>query len=320
MKRNDRVQAILREMERERRLREQAAFREKQAFLAAHPPLLAAERAMASAYAAAARSSSGQEAKEKARGAEAAYRTLFADTCAREGRRAEDFSPLPHCLRCGDTGYTPEGQLCGCVSNRLAAEARQAYAVDGEKTFSAFRETLFDDDVKIRLSKTTALTQRELICRVRDFCRGLCDAFPEGKIRSVVLEGGAGLGKTYLMHCMANALIDRSIAVALCDSYSINTAALDRGEETALDSLWSVPVLLVDDLGAEPLLRKITGETLFTLLNRRQNAGLITVFSTNLNREELRERYGERFTSRLGDRETARWLRLEGCDIRKNSR
>ncbi|MGI6317062.1 MAG: ATP-binding protein [Christensenellales bacterium] len=317
MRRNDRIREILRSMEQERLMAEADAYRAKQAFLAAHPELLAARRAMASAYASAARSAAGEAQRTAAGEAEDAYHRLFTEVCEREGVTADSFAPGVRCPRCGDTGRLPEGGLCGCVSNRLAAEARQTYSVDGEKTFSAFSEDIFDDDVKIRLSKTAALTQRELMRRVRDFCRGLCEAFPEGVIKSLVLEGGAGLGKTFLLHCMANAFIDKSVAVVLCDSYGINQAALDREDGERLDSLWTVPVLLVDDLGAEPLLQKITGETLFTLLNRRQNDGLTTVFSTNLTRDELRERYGERFTSRLGDRETARWLRLEGSDIRR---
>ena len=43
-----------------------------------------------------------------------------------------------------------------------------------------------------------------------------------------------------------------------------------------------MPLLLIDDLGTEPLMENITVTQLFNLLNERQNRGKHTVISTNL--------------------------------------
>ena len=60
-------------------------------------------------------------------------------------------------------------------------------------------------------------------------------------------------------------------------------------------------VLMIDDLGSEPLMQNVTVEQLFNLLNERQNKGLSTVISTNLEMSKFRERYTERIASRLRD-------------------
>ena len=74
---------------------------------------------------------------------------------------------------------------------------------------------------------------------------------------------------------------------------------------------------LIDDLGAEPMLQKITGEILFTLINERQNASRATILSTNFTRSDLGARYGERLVSRITDRRIASVFLLEGKDLRQ---
>ena len=61
----------------------------------------------------------------------------------------------------------------------------------------------------------------------------------------------------------------------------------------------------------------MTGETLFTLVNERQNASRAVILSTNLNRADIARRYGERFLSRITDRRCASVFLLEGGDLRQ---
>ena len=83
------------------------------------------------------------------------------------------------------------------------------------------------------------------------------------------------------------------------------------------DQLLSVPLLLIDDLGSEPMMRNITVEYLFTLLNERMAARRHTVIATNLSPLQLQEIYGERVSSRLLDRTRCATMRLEGKDLRR---
>ena len=68
-----------------------------------------------------------------------------------------------------------------------------------------------------------------------------------------------------------------------------------------MDTLMDTDVLMIDDMGVEPLMENITIVQWFNLINERQLRGKGTVISTNLNVEELRRRYTERITSRLLD-------------------
>ena len=79
-------------------------------------------------------------------------------------------------------------------------------------------------------------------------------------------------------------------------------------------TLIEVPLLLIDDLGTEPMMRNITIEYLFTLLNERIAAKRHTVIATNLTLEQIKERYGERVSSRLMDH--CGVLQLTGKDLR----
>lgn len=72
------------------------------------------------------------------------------------------------------------------------------------------------------------------------------------------------------MHAVANALVDRGFTVMMVTAYQLVRASLDRQEGQDTLALYSdADLLLIDDLGSEPLYQKITVETLFALINDR---------------------------------------------------
>ena len=75
-------------------------------------------------------------------------------------------------------------------------------------------------------------------------------------------------------------------------------------------------MLVIDDLGVEPILNNVTTENLLTILNERKNSGLHTIISTNLDTEGIRLKYGERVWSRLFDRDDTLARAIEGDDLR----
>ena len=85
-----------------------------------------------------------------------------------------------------------------------------------------------------------------------------------------------------------------------------------------MDTLMDTDVLMIDDMGVEPLMENITIVQWFNLINERQLRGKGTVISTNLNVEELRRRYTERITSRLLDGKQCMILQFLGDDVRRN--
>ena len=79
-------------------------------------------------------------------------------------------------------------------------------------------------------------------------------------------------------------------------------------------------MLLLDDLGSEPLMQNVTIEQLFNLINERQARRLSTIVSTNLNTPEFKTRYTERIASRMTDARNCLVITLEGQDIRRSGR
>ena len=136
----------------------------------------------------------------------------------------------------------------------------------------------------------------------------------------VVKQLYGGLGKTFLMHAMAKRLLDRGLNVLMLSAYRFLDLARkayfshDGGE---MDTLMETDVLMLDDLGSEPLMENITIVQLFNLINERQTAGRGTVLSTNLTVGELQARYTERIVSRLMDPRQCTLLQFMGSDIRR---
>lgn len=247
------------------------------------------------------------------------YNRRIAEMLKKSGYPADYLAPVRRCALCDDTGYRYEGPLkkpCECLKRAYqAALAREGETLAGEKTFERFDPERFPNDPL----PGTDVTQREYMALVRQKCRDFADHVPAGPIKTLLLHGGSGLGKTYLLHCVANAARARGVEAVYVTAYDLLTALknayFSRGGETAEEYL-NAPLLLIDDLGMEPLMANITVEQIYYLLNDRLNRDLPTAVSTNLSRTELQRRYTERVSSRLLDTRAGLAIPFLGKDIR----
>ena len=152
----------------------------------------------------------------------------------------------------------------------------------------------------------------------RDDCRAWADSYPKQHTRDILLSGQSGLGKTFLLHAMADRLIERDVNVLIVSAYRmleiLRKSYFDNDEGSS--DLTDAEVLMIDDLGSEPLMQNVTVEQLFNLLNERAVRGLSTVISTNLDLARFRERYTERIASRLSDPQKCMLITLVGKDLR----
>ena len=235
-----------------------------------------------------------------------------------KGYPADYLAPVYRCPLCRDTGKTgePVKEPCICFRKAYQVKLRKRIGLncEGTETFEKFDLNVFPDE-KI---PGMQFTQRELMQLYRSICEKWADSYPRSAYRDLVLTGGTGLGKTFLLRSMAERLIEKNINVLIISSYRMlemlrkSYFENDHGAPYLMDA----EVLMIDDLGSEPMMQNITVEQLFNLLNERQNRGLSTVISTNLDMERFRERYTERIASRLRDSRHCKVMSLLGKDIR----
>ena len=231
--------------------------------------------------------------------------------------------PVYSCDICEDRGYAgePVREMCSCMKKRYREKLREMMGLKNGNggSFEHFNENLFSDEpLPGKNYSARALTKR-----IRDICRDWVEQYPRGDIRDLLFIGPSGLGKTFMMHAMAEKLIDKEVNVLIISAYrfyEIVRAAIFDNEEDALQELYKADVLFLDDLGAEPLTQNITIEQLYALLNERQLQGRSTVISTNLTIQEFRKRYTERITSRLEENGKSLVLNFMGDDLRKKEK
>ena len=236
---------------------------------------------------------------------------------------AEDFlDPVCQCPVCGDTGYVGEivRENCECFNQAFYARMyqRMGLSESTQQSFETFDQNVFS--VEKLPGKT--YSQRELMTVIRRTCEQYADTYPNIQVKDMLLMGQSGLGKTYLMHAMAKRLIQRGQNVLIISAYKfLETArkAYMSGNTDDLDALMDADVLMVDDMGAEPLMENITIVQWFNLINERQLRGKGTIISTNLMEDELRRRYTERIASRLMNNTQCRLIQFAGEDVRRRN-
>lgn len=231
-----------------------------------------------------------------------------------------DFLETPYeCSACKDTGYTEDGKKCKC---RIQKEIKYAKAMSsippelGMYTFKDFDLTYYSKVPDNRYE----MSAYENVLSVLDTCKHFCDNF-ENSGKNLYIYGKSGLGKTMLVTCMANELIQKNNIVMyqtasnlfkILEGYKFGK---DTGEEISLlyDQLYNCDLLIIDDLGTE-FPNTFTQSMLFDILNTRLLTKKSTVISSNLFTDDIKKTYSERISSRiLGEYEL---LLMFGEDIR----
>ena len=236
------------------------------------------------------------------------------------GHPCDWLEPVYQCAICRDTGYTwdPPRIPCTCRSLlwRQIALTSIGIQTNGE-TFANYRTDIFPDD---KVVPELGITQRNEMRMMRDRLAAWVATAPIKGSHTVLIQGSSGLGKTYLLRCIANAFAERGIPCVLTRAYALVEAARKRvfsENDAEWEAFLGADILLIDDLGSEPLFQNITIEHLYELIETRQLAGRTTVVSTNLNQDDLRARYTERIASRLTARSSCLIVSLSGEDVRR---
>lgn len=226
----------------------------------------------------------------------------------------EDYlQPQYECPLCQDTGFAGEDRTRYCVCFERALErARWGSRLKEGHTFEAYDPEIFPDQ-----------GQRGRTERARQICQAYAEDFPANVRPGLLLMGESGLGKTFLLDAIAARVQERGHPALRLTAFQMLEGMRayhlgENGQDAPFREMLACPLLLVDDLGSEPVLRNITVEYFFLLLNER--AGRHTVVATNLTPGQLMERYGERVCSRLIDRGQSEVILLTGEDLRLRGR
>lgn len=235
----------------------------------------------------------------------------------------------PHfeCKLCKDTGYIQkEGSstLCSCLKQRIFDIAYNKSNMGNleRENFSNFNIRIFSDKPDVEKYKSD-LSPREYMKRIKENVYSFINNFDDPEEKNIILTGTTGVGKTFLINCIANEILKSGKTVLYQTApvmfEEINNAKFER-ENAKFDlykNILDVDLLIIDDLGTEKITdTKIT--ELFTIINARllnQNHKITkTIISTNLNITDLFNTY----TTRIGSRLTGHYkiYRLFGEDLR----
>ena len=172
------------------------------------------------------------------------------------------------------------------------------------------------------LLENSKLSQRQYMVQLRDRLIDYVSKFPDNHRKTILFTGKTGLGKTFLLNCMAKSIMDQGYTVIRISAYKLfdqlfYSSISDKNNYEGLQrQLFEVDALIIDDLGTETRRNNYTSEDLFNIINERTLQRSHTFLSTNLSLSDLRQRYSDRITSRLFDVSNTMLVRFRGSDIR----
>lgn len=227
----------------------------------------------------------------------------------------KDLLPQYSCSKCNDTGKT-QGGYCECYKKQL-------YELLLKNTGSKVDLASFDDfDEDITDDKE----QQKQLKRLKIKFEKYVNDYPNVKNHTILIIGTPGAGKTFITECTAHAMIKRGKLVSFISAFGMNNNFLkyhtefNENKETYLSVLTEPDLLVIDDLGTEPILKNVTINYLSALINERSNAKKATIITTNLSTDQILNRYGERVFSRIVNKADGEMYLITGEDLRKKKK
>lgn len=130
-------------------------------------------------------------------------------------------------------------------------------------------------------------------------------------IPGLYLYGKLGVGKTYLLAAIARELVAKDVSVLLMHfptfAVQMKSAIQDNSVLTKIDQIKAIPILMLDDIGADSLSSWIRDEVLGVILQYRMQEKLPTFFSSNLSMTELQAHLA---INQRGDQEDLKAARI----------
>lgn len=225
------------------------------------------------------------------------------------------------CEKCRDTGYV-ENEMCSCMKSKIIHLLYAQSNLDeqiAKENFESFCLDYYSPDLK---DESTGLSARENMQQILSYLHGYTDSFGQ-ESDNLLFYGAAGVGKTFLMNCVAKELMEHSHSViymsavrffeVLADASFHKSSQLNEYESAVQRDLYDCDLLMIDDLGTE-VANSFTASALFQCINERGMRKKPVIISTNLPLSSIRTIYSDRVFSRIAS--NYRILKIFGKDIR----
>lgn len=211
----------------------------------------------------------------------------------RTGLTKETVEPPCRCSVCGDTGIV-NGKYCRCVVNEAIKNDTENIEIP-----------ICDFDAKQRSAP-------KAISGVYSVAKRYIDEYPNNDKPFFTVIGDSGTGKTVLAGAVASAFTQFGASVVVVTAFGFVRRALDYHTQFSVKNyadrftpMLDCDLLVIDDLGTESILKNVTKEYLYTVVNERWLHRKHTVITSNLSPADFIARYGENIASRLFDKNTA---------------
>lgn len=222
------------------------------------------------------------------------------------------------CSQCNDTGFVA-GKPCKCLTAEIGRVSAEQFNANSQLALCSFQT------FSLHYYSDLPPEQYQLMEKNLLKCKQYAADFSPERAGNLLLVGNTGLGKTHLSLAIANELLQKGFSVMYDAAGSLlHTLEHEQfrrgGEQNETDTLSAVlscDLLILDDFGTE-FDTSFSRSMIYTLLNGRISARKPIIINTNLNHQEIKERYGDRILSRLLFASDI--LHLYGKDIRIQKR
>ena len=219
--------------------------------------------------------------------------------------------PKYECNKCNDTGII-ENNYCTCFNQALNNKLMQECNINLKDipSLENYDLSIFNNDIKKHFET------------VLQFCKKFVNNFPTSNIKNIVFSGETGVGKSYLTTSLAKEIINKGYTTYYVKAIKLNNLMLKyhttftENKLLILDPVLNSDLLIIDDLGIEPILKNVTIEYLLLIINERLQNEKSTIINTNLSPQHIIDRYGERIFSRLMNKQNSLLISMNGNDLR----